>query len=101
MQSDISLANLRQGLLRDYLKQSVGFHGAEEGEFLARRRHLDALERAGQHLQSGESAMQETGSGELLAEDLRQTQLALSEITGEFSADDLLGEIFSSFCIGK
>ena len=88
-------------LLRDYLKQSVGFHGAEEGEFLARRRHLDALERAAQHLDSGESAMQETGSGELLAEDLRQTQLALSEITGEFSADDLLGEIFSSFCIGK
>jgi tRNA modification GTPase len=88
-------------LLRDYLKQSVGFHGAEEGEFLARRRHLDALERAAQHLNSGETAMQETGSGELLAEDLRQTQLALSEITGEFTADDLLGEIFSSFCIGK
>jgi tRNA modification GTPase len=88
-------------LLREYLKQSVGFQGAEEGEFLARRRHLDALERASQHLDSGERAMQETGSGELLAEDLRQTQLALSEITGEFTADDLLGEIFSSFCIGK
>lgn len=88
-------------LLRNYLKQSVGFQGAEEGEFLARRRHLDALERASQHLNSGESAMQETGSGELLAEDLRQMQLALSEITGEFTADDLLGEIFSSFCIGK
>ncbi len=88
-------------LLRDYLKQSVGFHGAEEGEFLARRRHLDALERAAKHLDSGEKAMLDTGSGELLAEDLRQTQLALSEITGEFTADDLLGEIFSSFCIGK
>jgi tRNA modification GTPase len=88
-------------MLRDYLKQSVGFHGAEEGEFLARRRHLDALERAGKHLETGVLALQESGSGELLAEDLRQVQLALSEITGEFSADDLLGEIFTSFCIGK
>ncbi len=88
-------------LLRDYLKESVGFHGEQEGEFLARRRHLDALERAAKHLLAGEQAIQKTVSGELLAEDLRQTQLALSEITGEFSADDLLGEIFSSFCIGK
>ena len=88
-------------LLREYLKESVGFHGAQEGEFLARRRHLDALERAAQHLQVGEQALERTGSGELLAEDLRQVQMALSEITGEFTADDLLGEIFSSFCIGK
>ncbi|MCP3672003.1 MAG: tRNA uridine-5-carboxymethylaminomethyl(34) synthesis GTPase MnmE [Gammaproteobacteria bacterium] len=88
-------------LLREYLKQSVGFHGEQEGEFLARRRHLDALERASQYLHAGELAMQRTGSGELLAEDLRQAQMALSEITGEFTADDLLGEIFSSFCIGK
>jgi len=88
-------------LLREYLKQSVGFHGVQEGEFLARRRHLDALERAAQHLHAGEQALERTGSGELLAEDLRQVQMALSEITGEFTADDLLGEIFSSFCIGK
>jgi tRNA modification GTPase len=88
-------------ILRDHLKESVGFHGAEEGEFLARRRHLDALERAAKHLHTGEQVLHESGSGELLAEDLRQVQLALSEITGEFSADDLLGEIFSSFCIGK
>ncbi len=88
-------------LLREYLKQSVGFHGVQEGEFLARRRHLDALERAAQHLLVGEQALDRTGSGELLAEDLRQVQMALSEITGEFTADDLLGEIFSSFCIGK
>ncbi len=88
-------------ILREYLKESVGFHGEQEGEFLARRRHLDALGRAAKHLQAGELAIQGTGSGELLAEDLRQTQLALSEITGEFTADDLLGEIFSSFCIGK
>ena len=88
-------------LLREYLKQSAGFHGEQEGEFLARRRHLDALERASQHLKAGMRAMQQTGSGELLAEDLRLAQMALSEITGEFTADDLLGEIFSSFCIGK
>lgn len=88
-------------LLRDYLKESAGFHGGQEGEFLARRRHLDALERAAGHLQTGEQALLDTGSGELLAEDLRQMQLALSEITGEFTADDLLGEIFTSFCIGK
>ncbi len=88
-------------LLREYLKESVGFYGEQEGEFLARRRHLDALDRAAQSLAAGEQAMQQTGSGELLAEDLRLAQLALSEITGEFSADDLLGEIFSSFCIGK
>ncbi len=88
-------------LLREYLKQSCGFHGEQEGEFLARRRHLDALERAAGSLGAGAHALQQTGSGELLAEELRQAQLALSEITGEFSADDLLGEIFSSFCIGK
>ncbi len=88
-------------LLREYLKDSAGFHGEQEGEFLARRRHLDALDRASMHLQTGEQALLDTGSGELLAEDLRQVQLALSEITGEFTPDDLLGEIFSSFCIGK
>jgi tRNA modification GTPase len=88
-------------LLRQHLKESMGFQGEQEGEFIARRRHLDALERAADLLQSGANALSESGSGELLAEDLRQAQNALSEITGEFSADDLLGEIFSSFCIGK
>ncbi len=88
-------------ILREYLKESVGFHGEQEGEFLARRRHLDALERTAKFLVAGEKAMQQTGSGELLAEDLRLAQMALSEITGEVTADDLLGEIFSSFCIGK
>jgi tRNA modification GTPase len=52
-------------------------------------------------LLAGQDALADSRSGELLAEDLRQAQLALSEITGEFCADDLLGEIFSSFCIGK
>jgi len=88
-------------LLRQHLKQSVGYQGAQEGEFIARRRHLDALARATQHLLTGQSALLETGSGELMAEDLRLAQHALSEITGEFTADDLLGKIFSSFCIGK
>jgi tRNA modification GTPase len=89
------------GLLREHLKQCMGFSSSQEGEFIARRRHLDAIERASKHLLTGRSALQEQGSGELLAEDLRQAQQALSEITGEFTADDLLGQIFSSFCIGK
>jgi tRNA modification GTPase len=88
-------------LLREHLKQSMGYHADEEGEFIARRRHLDAIKRALTYIESGKKALQSTLSGELLAEDLRQAQNALSEITGEFSADDLLGEIFSSFCIGK
>lgn len=88
-------------LLREHLKQSMGYHGEDEGEFIARRRHLDAIKRALTYLQSGQSALETSLSGELLAEDLRQAQNALGEITGEFTADDLLGEIFSSFCIGK
>ena len=88
-------------LLREHLKQSMGYHGEQEGEFIARRRHLDAIKRALTFIQSGKSALESTLSGELLAEDLRQAQNALGEITGEFTADDLLGEIFSSFCIGK
>jgi len=88
-------------LLREHLKSCMGFHGSGEGLFIARRRHLDAIGRAGKLLLKGQEALQGSGSGELLAEDLRLAQLALSEITGEFTPDDLLGEIFSSFCIGK
>ncbi|MFT5692512.1 MAG: tRNA modification GTPase [Oceanicoccus sp.] len=87
-------------LLRQHLKASVGFLGAEGG-FTARRRHLDALERAKDALDAGEIQLLSYGAGELLAEDLRQCQNFLSEITGEFTSDDLLGEIFSNFCIGK
>lgn len=84
-----------------HLKRTMGYQGEESGEFIARRRHLDALKKAENHVKSGERALNDSLSGELLAEDLRQAQMALSEITGEFTADDLLGEIFSSFCIGK
>lgn len=92
-----------QGLeaLRQTLKQAMGFQTEGAGMFTARRRHLDALERARASLDTGLTQLLDTGAGELLAEDLRVAQEALSEITGEFTADDLLGRIFSSFCIGK
>ena len=102
--SEVSLsARSGQGidLLRQHLKQSVAYRGSQEGTFIARRRHIDALSRASKHLLTGERALLSSASGELLAEDLRQAQHALSEITGEFTSDDLLGRIFSSFCIGK
>lgn len=87
-------------LLRDHLKQTMGFE-AGEGMFIARRRHLDALTRAEKCLLIGQQQLQEHRAGELLAEDLKQAQKCLNEITGEFTSDDLLGKIFSSFCIGK
>ncbi|KIC86041.1 tRNA uridine-5-carboxymethylaminomethyl(34) synthesis GTPase MnmE [Pantoea agglomerans] len=87
--------------LRDHLKQSMGFAGNMEGGFLARRRHLQALELAATHLQQGKAQLLGAWAGELLAEELRLAQQALTEITGEFTSDDLLGRIFSSFCIGK
>ncbi|ADP10830.1 tRNA modification GTPase trmE [Erwinia sp. Ejp617] len=87
--------------LRDHLKLSMGFSGNMEGGFLARRRHLQALELAATYLQQGKHQLLAARAGELLAEELRMAQQALSEITGEFSSDDLLGRIFSSFCIGK
>lgn len=87
--------------LREHLKAVMGFQASGEGVFTARRRHLDALARAAQSLDAGYRQLTEQGAGELLAEDLRDAQRALGEITGEFGADDLLGRIFSSFCIGK
>ncbi|QSP95564.1 tRNA uridine-5-carboxymethylaminomethyl(34) synthesis GTPase MnmE [Marinobacter salinisoli] len=96
-------AKSAQGLdvLRDHLKQCMGFASTTEGGFLARRRHLDALERARELLVQGRNQLEGYGAGELLAEDLRAAQDALGEITGHLSPDDLLGKIFSSFCIGK
>jgi tRNA modification GTPase len=87
--------------LRAHLKQCVGFGEQTEGNFSARRRHLDALERVQQHLLAGQQQLEELQAGELLAEELRLAQQELGEITGEVSSDDLLGKIFSSFCIGK
>lgn len=88
-------------LLRDHLKSVVGYQNMGEGNFMARRRHLDALEKALQFVSKGKEQLSEYRAGELLAEDLRQAQNCLNEITGEFGSDDLLGRIFSSFCIGK
>lgn len=86
--------------LRELLKARMGYQSGGEGSFIARRRHLEALTRAREYLLQAEAQLQ-AGAGELMAEDLRMAQLALGEITGEVSADDLLGRIFSSFCIGK
>lgn len=88
-------------ILRDHLKKIMGYTGLTEGVFLARRRHLDALIRAKEFVLNGQAQLQESKAGELLAEDLRQAQHALGEITGFVSSDELLGRIFSSFCIGK
>jgi tRNA modification GTPase len=88
-------------VLRDHLKQCMGFASTTEGGFIARRRHLDALERAQVSLWQGQDQLQGYGAGELLAEDLRAAQDSLGEITGAMTPDDLLGKIFSSFCIGK
>ncbi|WP_039924753.1 tRNA uridine-5-carboxymethylaminomethyl(34) synthesis GTPase MnmE [Alishewanella aestuarii] len=87
--------------LREHLKRCIGFDASTEGSFLARRRHLDALDRAAEHLAIGQEQLHSFIAGEILAEELRLSQQHLNEITGEFSSDDLLGRIFSSFCIGK
>ena len=88
-------------LLREHLKSCMGFQAGEEGNFSARRRHLRSLEEAAGYLATGHAQLLEAGAGELLAEDLRQCQNSLGEITGAVTSDELLGEIFSSFCIGK
>ena len=95
-------AKLHYGIdvLKQNIKKIVGYQ-PEEGIFLARRRHLDALEKANQYLFNGQNQLNNHRSGELLAEDLRLAHQELCKITGEFTSDDLLGEIFSSFCIGK
>lgn len=87
--------------LKQHLKAAMGFEGNSEGTFMARRRHLDALDKAFGHLLQGKDQLHSFIAGEILAEELRIAQQHLNEITGEFSSDDLLGRIFSSFCIGK
>lgn len=89
------------GTLKTHLKTTMGFAGTLEGGFSARRRHIRAIEVAQTALANGKHQLELHAAGELLAEDLRSAQNALSEITGSFTPDDLLGEIFSSFCIGK
>lgn len=88
-------------LLRQKIRAGVGASDRSEGSFSARQRHVDALKRAEKHLADGYQAMAVSEAGELLAEELRLAQQSLGEITGELLPDDLLGEIFSSFCIGK
>ncbi|GAA4503596.1 tRNA uridine-5-carboxymethylaminomethyl(34) synthesis GTPase MnmE [Pseudaeromonas paramecii] len=87
--------------LRDHLKQCMGYQGNVEGGFMARRRHLEAIDQASAHLELAREQLEVYAAGELVAEELRLAQEHLSEITGAFSSDDLLGRIFSSFCIGK
>ena len=87
--------------LRAHLKDSVSFQSAGSGTISARRRHLEALARARACVESAARQLLEHRAGELVAEELRQSQKALDEITGIFTADDLLGRIFGSFCIGK
>ncbi|OQK16480.1 tRNA modification GTPase MnmE [Methyloprofundus sedimenti] len=88
-------------LLKQHLKQCVGFDGAADNVFIARRRHIDALTKGQEFVHNALGQLQHHQAGELVAEDLRQAQNHLAEITGEFTSEDLLGKIFSSFCIGK
>ncbi|MEG5264918.1 tRNA uridine-5-carboxymethylaminomethyl(34) synthesis GTPase MnmE [Pseudomonas sp. JDS28PS106] len=99
----LSAKDAGQGLdlLRDHLKACMGYEQTAESSFSARRRHLEALRQASRALEHGREQLTLAGAGELLAEDLRLAQHSLGEITGAFSSDDLLGRIFSSFCIGK
>lgn len=87
--------------LREHIKQLAGYRNLGEGAFTARRRHVDALDRARRHFDEGRRALAEARAGELLAEELRLSHQALGEITGAVSSDELLGRIFSEFCIGK
>ncbi|MDJ0881723.1 MAG: tRNA uridine-5-carboxymethylaminomethyl(34) synthesis GTPase MnmE [Gammaproteobacteria bacterium] len=87
--------------LIDELTLQYQDYNHDQTTFIARQRHVEALKKTLHHVHQAESIFNETQSGELMAEDLRQAQLCLNEITGEFTSEDLLGRIFSSFCIGK
>lgn len=104
-QSSAAFISAKTGAGLDALKSlvldKVGAGGHREGGFSARQRHIDALKRVASHLVDGRTQLVEHQAGELLAEELRLAQKALGEITGDVTADDLLGEIFASFCIGK
>jgi tRNA modification GTPase len=94
--SGAGVAQLRGELLRLGGRDASG-----AGTFSARRRHVEALERVAAHLAAADAALCDRRAGELAAEELRLAQRALGELTGEYSSDDLLGAIFSTFCIGK
>ncbi len=87
--------------LRETVRQLAGYRDLGEGAFTARRRHVEAIAMAAAHFQRGREALERHKAGELLAEDLRLAHEALGEVTGTMSSDDLLGRIFSEFCIGK
>ncbi len=87
--------------LRATIRRLAGYKDLGEGAFTARRRHVDAITVAAEHFQRGKEALDKDKAGELFAEDLRLSHEALGEITGSVSSDDLLGRIFSEFCIGK
>lgn len=88
-------------ILSTHLKSVAGFSDSNSGQFIARRRHLDALRRASASIKLGLAQLQKQNNAELAAEDFRSAQASLGEITGEFTDDDLLGRIFAGFCIGK
>jgi tRNA modification GTPase len=87
--------------LTEHLKSVAGYRSDAAGAFSARTRHVDALQRAEHYIRDARSQLVNTLALELAAEELRSAQAALGEVTGEITSDDLLGEIFSSFCIGK
>jgi len=96
-------AKLNDGIdgLREALKESIGFNSMIEGAFVARERHLIALRTASTLIKSAERCLVDGVPFELAAEDLRLAQNELGKITGQITSDDLLGEIFSNFCVGK
>jgi tRNA modification GTPase len=87
--------------LRAHLKLCMGYQTVDTGTVSARQRHLESLSRARRNVDEAQRQLQDRRAGELVAEELRGAQQALNEITGEFTTEDLLGRIFSSFCIGK
>jgi tRNA modification GTPase len=88
-------------VLRAHLKSCMGYHSLDTGTVSARHRHLEALARARNAVEDAARELRDTRAGELVAQQLREAQQALNEITGDFTSEDLLGRIFASFCIGK